>query len=77
MRDMQRAPPSEPENKKPGMNGHANVASKPSAKPQKGIMGMFSNKSTPKNQDDRKEIKSEVKESPPAVCLCVFLLWLH
>ncbi|XP_072220349.1 DNA polymerase delta subunit 3 [Leuresthes tenuis] len=66
VRDMQRAPPSEPETKKPGMNGHASVASKPSAKPQKGIMGMFSNKSTPKNQDDRKEIKSEVKESAPA-----------
>ncbi|KAM4550894.1 DNA polymerase delta subunit 3 [Odontesthes bonariensis] len=66
VRDMQRAPPSEPENKKPGMNGHASVASKPPAKPQKGIMGMFSNKSTPKNQEDRKEIKPEVKENPPA-----------
>ncbi|CAG5896361.1 unnamed protein product [Menidia menidia] len=59
-------PPPEPETRKTGMNGHANVAPKPPAKPQKGIMGMFSSKPASKNQDGGKEIKSEVKEHPPS-----------
>uniref|UniRef100_A0A3Q3M050 DNA polymerase delta subunit 3 n=1 Tax=Mastacembelus armatus TaxID=205130 RepID=A0A3Q3M050_9TELE len=65
VREMQRAPTPEPENKKPGMNGDAGLASKPSTKPQKGIMGMFANKATPKNQDSGKEIKLEQKEDTP------------
>ncbi|XP_044075315.1 DNA polymerase delta subunit 3 [Siniperca chuatsi] len=66
-REIHRAPTPEPENKKPGMNGEANLASKPSTKPQKGIMGMFANKTAPKNQDSGKDIKSEQKEDAPVV----------
>ncbi|XP_068590902.1 DNA polymerase delta subunit 3 [Cebidichthys violaceus] len=66
-REIQRAPTPEPENKKPGMNGEASRASKPSAKSQKGIMGMFTNKSAPKNQDSGKDVKSEQKEEAPVV----------
>uniref|UniRef100_A0A3B4WWN8 DNA polymerase delta subunit 3 n=1 Tax=Seriola lalandi dorsalis TaxID=1841481 RepID=A0A3B4WWN8_SERLL len=61
-REMQQAPAPEPVVKKPAMNGEANAASKPSTKPQKGIMGMFANKAAPKNQDGGKEVKSEQKE---------------
>lgn len=66
-REIQRAPTPEPENEKPGMNGEANVASKPSTKPQKGIMGMFGNKTAPKNQNSGKDVKSEQKEDAPVV----------
>uniref|UniRef100_A0AAQ5ZFJ8 DNA polymerase delta subunit 3 n=1 Tax=Amphiprion ocellaris TaxID=80972 RepID=A0AAQ5ZFJ8_AMPOC len=66
-REMHRPPSPEPENKKPAMNGNGILASKPSAKPAKGIMGMFANKSTPKNQDSGREIKSEQKEDAPVV----------
>lgn len=67
-REMQRAPEPEPVVKKPTMNGEANAASKPSTKPQKGIMGMFANKPAPKNQDSSKqEVKSEKKEDAPVV----------
>ncbi|KAM9350064.1 DNA polymerase delta subunit 3 isoform 2-T2 [Symphorus nematophorus] len=66
-RENHRAPTPEPEHKKSGMNGEANVAPKPSAKPQKGIMGMFGNKTAPKNQDNSKDIKSEQKEDAPVV----------
>lgn len=69
VRETHGAPSLEPEQKKPAMNGEANVASKPSAKPQKGIMGMFANKSAPKNQ----EVKLEQKEDAPVVWLCI--LW--
>ncbi|KAI3374655.1 hypothetical protein L3Q82_021226 [Scortum barcoo] len=62
-REAHRPPTPEPESKKPGMNGEANVASKPSTKPQKGIMGMFASKPVPKNQE--KDIKSEQKEDTP------------
>ncbi|XP_045909008.1 DNA polymerase delta subunit 3 [Micropterus dolomieu] len=61
------APTLEPEHKKSGMNGEANLASKPSTKPQKGIMGMLANKTAPKNQDSGKDIKSEQKEDVPVV----------
>ncbi|GAA6227887.1 DNA polymerase delta subunit 3 isoform X3 [Lates japonicus] len=64
-REMQRAPTPEPAVKKTGMNGEANLASKPSTKPPKGIMGMFRNKAAPKNQDSGKEVKSEQKEDVP------------
>nr|XP_019966985.1 PREDICTED: DNA polymerase delta subunit 3 [Paralichthys olivaceus] len=64
-REIQRAPTPEPVAKKPGLNGEASLASKPSTKPPKGIMGMFANKTTPKNQD--KEVKSEQIEDAPAV----------
>ncbi|XP_028283492.1 DNA polymerase delta subunit 3 [Parambassis ranga] len=67
VREKQQASTPEPENKKSGMNGEAGLASKPSAKPQKGIMGMFANKSAPKNQDSSKDIKSEQKEDAPVV----------
>lgn len=62
-REIQRAPTPEPVAKKPGLNGVASLASKPSTKPPQGIMGMFANKSTPKNQD--REVKSEQKEDAP------------
>ncbi|XP_035526768.1 DNA polymerase delta subunit 3 isoform X2 [Morone saxatilis] len=65
-REIHRAPSPEPENKKSGMNGDANVASKPSTKPQKGIMGMFG-KTAPKNQGNGKDIKQEQKEDSPVV----------
>lgn len=67
MREMHRAASPETENKKPAMNGNGNLASKSSAKPAKGIMGMFANKSTHKNQDSSREIKSEQKEDAPVV----------
>lgn len=67
VREMQQAPACGAENKKSEMNGDANLASKPSTKPPKGIMGMFSNKPAPRNQDNGREIKSEQKEDPPAV----------
>lgn len=68
-REIHRAPTPEPENKKNGMNGEANLASKPSTKPQKGIMGMFANKPAPKNQENGKDIKSEQKGDAPVVWL--------
>ncbi|XP_062261167.1 DNA polymerase delta subunit 3 [Platichthys flesus] len=64
-REIQRAPTPEPVAKQPGQNGEAAPASKASTKPPKGIMGMFGNKTTSKNQD--KEVKSEEKEEAPAV----------
>lgn len=64
-REIQRAPSPEPESKKSGMNGSAHQASKPSTKPQKGIMGMFASKTSSKNQDNGKEVKSEQKEEAP------------
>ncbi|XP_073347336.1 DNA polymerase delta subunit 3 [Pagrus major] len=66
-REINRAPPPEPEHKKSGMNGEANGTSKSSAKPQKGIMGMFANKTSPKNTNSGKDIKPELKEEAPAV----------
>ncbi|XP_039999887.1 DNA polymerase delta subunit 3 isoform X2 [Xiphias gladius] len=66
-REMERAPTQEPAAKKSVMNGEANLASKPSTKPQKGIMGMFANKATPKNQDSGKGVKSEQREDAPVV----------
>ncbi|XP_030607952.1 DNA polymerase delta subunit 3 [Archocentrus centrarchus] len=68
-REMQQAPAPEPENKKSGMNGDPSPVSKSSTKPQKGIMGMFANKPTPKNQDSSKELemKSEQKEDAHVV----------
>uniref|UniRef100_A0A3Q3GG08 DNA polymerase delta subunit 3 n=1 Tax=Kryptolebias marmoratus TaxID=37003 RepID=A0A3Q3GG08_KRYMA len=64
-REKEQAPTSVPENKKPAVNGGASVASKPSAKAPKGIMGMLSFKSTSKNQDGSKDIKPEQKEVAP------------
>ncbi|XP_041659685.1 DNA polymerase delta subunit 3 isoform X2 [Cheilinus undulatus] len=67
-REMQQAPTPEPEHKKPSMNGDmVNGTSKPPAKPQKGIMGMFANKTAPKNQDADKDIKTEQKEEDAPV----------
>ncbi|XP_067331317.1 DNA polymerase delta subunit 3 isoform X2 [Channa argus] len=63
VRETQRAPTTETENKKSDMNGDAS-SSKPSTKPPKGIMGMFTNKAPPKNQD-KEEIKSDQKENAP------------
>ncbi|XP_029379898.1 DNA polymerase delta subunit 3 [Echeneis naucrates] len=64
-REMQQAPTPEPVVKKSGMNCDANVASKPSAKPQKGIMGLFTNKTTTKNQE--KAAKADQNEDSPVV----------
>ncbi|KAM4604623.1 DNA polymerase delta subunit 3 [Polymixia lowei] len=66
-REMVQAATPEPQNTKSGMNGHATMASKPSTKPPKGIMGMFANKAAPKKQEPSKEIKLEPKEEAPAV----------
>ncbi|XP_069564991.1 DNA polymerase delta subunit 3 [Brachyistius frenatus] len=66
-RETQRPPTPEPEVKKCSTNGDARAAFKQAAKPQKGILGMFANKSAPKKQDSSKETKSEPREDPPAV----------
>lgn len=65
--ELQQAPSTEPENKNSGMNGDVRPTSKPSAKPQKGIMGMFANTATSKNQESSKEIKSEQREERAVV----------
>ncbi|KAM9322486.1 DNA polymerase delta subunit 3 isoform 2-T2 [Pholidichthys leucotaenia] len=62
-REMQRAPAPEPESKKVAVNGDASLVSKPSSKPQKGIMGMFANKPASKSQESSKEIKSQQKDN--------------
>ncbi|KAM6990476.1 DNA polymerase delta subunit 3 [Tautogolabrus adspersus] len=68
VRETQRAPTPEPEPKKTGTNGGvANGTSKPAAKQQKGIMGMFATKTAPKNQDADKDVKTEQKEEAPVV----------
>ncbi|XP_075993678.1 DNA polymerase delta subunit 3 [Genypterus blacodes] len=54
---------AEPQAVKSNLNGHASVASKPPAKPARGIMGMFANKPAAKNQ----EAKAEPKEDTPTV----------
>ncbi|KAK5919985.1 hypothetical protein CgunFtcFv8_023830 [Champsocephalus gunnari] len=64
-RAIQRAPSPEPESKRSAVNGSAHPAPKPSTKPQKGIMGMFASKTSSKNQDDGKDVKSEQKEEAP------------
>lgn len=69
-REVQQAPTPEPENKKAGMNGDTSPVLKSSAKPPKGIMGMFANKSVPKSQDNSKEMKPEKKEDAHDVRLC-------
>uniref|UniRef100_A0A674BMX6 DNA polymerase delta subunit 3 n=1 Tax=Salmo trutta TaxID=8032 RepID=A0A674BMX6_SALTR len=53
------APPPETEQIKAN---HSNLASKPTSKQPKGIMGMFANKNASKSQDSSKEIKLEQKE---------------
>ncbi|MED6290653.1 hypothetical protein CHARACLAT_015390 [Characodon lateralis] len=61
VQEIQQAP-SVPERKTSAVNGNANLASKPSSKPQRDIMGMFTKKSAPKTQDNSKDVKSEPKE---------------
>lgn len=68
-RETVQASTSVPENNKSALNGDKSVASKPTAKPPKGIMGMFSSKSTSKNQDSSKDVKPEQKEDVPVVWL--------
>ncbi|XP_028328671.1 DNA polymerase delta subunit 3 [Gouania willdenowi] len=63
VKEIQRPPTSEPETKKSVSNIQTAVASK-AIKPQKGIMGMFSNKTASKTQNSTKEIKTEEKDSP-------------
>ncbi|XP_041750129.1 DNA polymerase delta subunit 3-like isoform X2 [Coregonus clupeaformis] len=58
------APPPEREQSKANLS---NLASKPTSKQPKGIMGMFANKNVSKNQDSSKEIKLEQKEVAPVV----------
>ncbi|XP_035636847.1 DNA polymerase delta subunit 3 [Oncorhynchus keta] len=58
------APPPETEQIKAN---HSNLASKPTSKQPKGIMGMFANKNVSKNPDSSKEIKLEQKEVTPVV----------
>ncbi|XP_056149407.1 DNA polymerase delta subunit 3 isoform X2 [Lampris incognitus] len=66
-REKMQTPVPEPQIVKSGTNGHASLASKPSTKQPKGIMGMFANKTTTKNQDGGKEIKLESKKDVPVV----------
>lgn len=72
-REIHRAATQEPEHKKSSINGEANMASKPSAKPQKGIMGMFANKTVPKTQDNGKEVKTEQREDAAVVRFCILV----
>ncbi|KAM9499471.1 DNA polymerase delta subunit 3 isoform 1-T1 [Salvelinus alpinus] len=58
------APPPETEQIKAN---HSNLASKPTPKQPKGIMGMFATKNVSQNQDSSKEIKLEQKEDAPVV----------
>nr|XP_015197282.1 PREDICTED: DNA polymerase delta subunit 3 [Lepisosteus oculatus] len=51
---------------KPALNGHSTHVAKPAAQPPRGIMGMFSAKSTSKSQETDKEVKTEVKEDTAA-----------
>lgn len=67
--EVHRALILEPEPKK-SLNGDANTASKPSTKPQKGIMGMFANKTAPKTQDNHRDMKSEQQDAP-VVRFCI------
>ncbi|KAM8727190.1 DNA polymerase delta subunit 3 isoform 1-T1 [Acanthopagrus schlegelii] len=64
-REINHAPPPELEHKKSGMNGETNGTSKSSTKPQKGIMGMFANKTAPKSTNSDKDNKLEQKEEAP------------
>lgn len=68
------APPPETEQIKAN---HSNLASKPTSKQPKGIMGMFANKNVSKSQDSSKEIKLEQKEDAPVVCVCVSLVSVY
>ncbi|XP_066502174.1 DNA polymerase delta subunit 3 [Hoplias malabaricus] len=52
----------EKEARKPPMNDHTTAVTKHSIKQPKGIMGMFSNKAAPKNQEYSKEVKTELKD---------------
>uniref|UniRef100_A0A1A8KRC6 DNA polymerase delta subunit 3 n=1 Tax=Nothobranchius kuhntae TaxID=321403 RepID=A0A1A8KRC6_NOTKU len=61
-RETERAPASAPESQKSGVSGGSSVASKPSAKTQKGIMAIFAKQPTPKNQESSKPEQRE--ESP-------------
>lgn len=53
--EMTQAPPLETLHTKSGINGHSSLASKPTSKQSKGIMGMFANKNVSKNQESSKE----------------------
>ncbi|RVE61192.1 hypothetical protein OJAV_G00168410 [Oryzias javanicus] len=55
----------QPEPESSGTNGGTNTTSKSNTKPQKGIMGMFSNKSAVKNTSN--EVKPEQKEDTTVV----------
>nr|XP_043880442.1 DNA polymerase delta subunit 3 isoform X3 [Solea senegalensis] len=65
-RQTPQAPTPEPAVKKSSMNGDLPLTSKPPAKQQKGIMGMFANKTASKNQDSSREVKSKQKEEADA-----------
>uniref|UniRef100_A0A8C8C1Q2 DNA polymerase delta subunit 3 n=1 Tax=Oncorhynchus tshawytscha TaxID=74940 RepID=A0A8C8C1Q2_ONCTS len=62
--EMTQAPPLETSHTKSGINGHSSLASKPTSKQSKGVMGMFANKNVSKSQ-----AKSEhwSREDAPAV----------
>uniref|UniRef100_A0A8K9X4U0 DNA polymerase delta subunit 3 n=1 Tax=Oncorhynchus mykiss TaxID=8022 RepID=A0A8K9X4U0_ONCMY len=51
--EMTQAPPLETLHTKSGINGHSSLASKPTSKQSKGIMGMFANKNVSKNQESK------------------------
>ncbi|XP_068195961.1 DNA polymerase delta subunit 3 isoform X2 [Antennarius striatus] len=68
-REIKRPPTPEPEHKNPVVNGNgtgnANGSSKPPTKPQKGIMGMFANKTATKSRD--RDVKTEENEDASVV----------
>ncbi|KAI5096554.1 DNA polymerase delta subunit 3 [Silurus meridionalis] len=50
---------------KPVVNNYTAPASKPTSKQPKGIMGMFSNKTAPKSDEQNKKVKKEQVDDPP------------
>uniref|UniRef100_A0A4W5JMM7 DNA polymerase delta subunit 3 n=1 Tax=Hucho hucho TaxID=62062 RepID=A0A4W5JMM7_9TELE len=61
------APPPETAHTKSGINGHSSLASKPTSKQSKGVMGMFANKNVSKNQESSQERTLEQREDAPVV----------
>lgn len=62
----------QPEPESSGTNRGTNTTSKSNTKPQKGIMGMFSNKPAVKNTSN--EVKPEQKEDTAVVCPLLLLI---
>ncbi|XP_064861113.1 DNA polymerase delta subunit 3-like [Oncorhynchus nerka] len=63
--EMTQAPPPETLHTKSGINGHSSLASKPTSKQSKGVMGMFANKNVSKNQESSKEVDEKPSSPVP------------